>query len=82
MLRAKLSLLPGGTVTGTGEDARVEVLEAFGCFDGTTTLAIFTSMRHEPMASAVYLQKIGTMEEHVNRRDNGASDRSALPMKE
>ena len=81
-LRTKLNLLPGGTVPGTGDEDRVEVLEELACLGDKMTLAILISMRHEPIASAVYRQKIGMTDEDDRRRDRGASGTSALPMNE
>ncbi len=81
-VKKKLSLLPGGTVPGTGEDDRVEVLDALAWRGERMTFEILISMRHEPIASEVYLQKIGTMEVDDRRRDRGARDISELPMNE
>ena len=67
---------------GTGDEDRVEVAEAFACFGERTTLAILTSIRQVPMASAVYLQKMGTTDDDESRRDRDARGSKALPMKE
>ena len=81
----KLNLLPGGirgTVPGAGEDDRVEAADPFRNLGGKTTLRTFMSMRHDPMASAVYRQKIGTVDEEGSRRDRETREMSALPMNE
>ena len=66
---------------GRGEDDLVEVPEP-GCRLGGATLRIRRSIRHDPMASAVYRQNMGTIEVDDNRREIGARETSALPMKE
>ena len=81
-VRMKLSLLPGGTVPGEGEDARVELAEELACLGDNTTFAIFNSTLHEPIASAVYRQKIGTMDVEESRRARGANETKALPINE
>lgn len=78
-------MLPGGTgriAPGAGEEARVDAAEPFKYLAGMATLTILMSTRHDPIASAVYRQKIGTVDEEERRRESGARDRSALPMKE
>jgi hypothetical protein len=81
-VRKKLNLLPDGIEPGIGEDGRVEAADLLACFSDKTTLTILMSIRHEPIASAVYLQKIGTVEVDESRRESGASDINELPMKE
>ena len=82
MVRKKLILLPGGTEPGAGEPDRVEGEEPFRYLDGTTTFMILMSMRQDPMASAVYRQKIGTVLVDDSLRDSGASEMRAFPMNE
>lgn len=82
MVKKNINLLPDRIVPGTGEADRVEGAEPFRCFMDGTTLDIFMSIRHEPIASAVYRQNIGTVEFEDSRRPSGASDIKALPMKE
>lgn len=65
---------------GTGEEARVETAEP--CLLEGITLTILISTRHEPIASAVYLQNMGTVDVDDSLRESGASDIRALPMKE
>ena len=81
-MRKKLNLLPGGTVPGDGEDARDDGNDPLRYLEDRTTLTILMSTRHEPIASAVYRQKIGTVEVEDNRRDKVASEIKAFPMKE
>jgi hypothetical protein len=69
-------------VPGTGEADRVGGVEPFRYFADGTTLVILMSIRHEPIASAVYRQNIGTVEFEDSRRARGVSDIKALPMKE
>lgn len=75
-------MVPGGTVPGAGEDDRVDVAELLVRLEENTTFTIFISTRHEPIASAVYLQNMGTTEVDESRRDSGAIEIMALPMKE
>ena len=63
-----------------GEEARVEVVEPF--FDGLTTLTTRRSTRQEPIASAVYRQKMGSVTVEDRLLDRGARDTRAFPMKE
>jgi hypothetical protein len=81
-VRKKLSLQPVGTAPGTGEDERVEVVEFGVCLGVIVTLTILMSTRQDPIASAVYRQKIGTTEAEESRRDKGASEIRAFPTKE
>jgi hypothetical protein len=81
-VKKNINLLPDRMVPGTGEADRVEGVEPFRCFTDGTTLDILMSIRHEPMASAVYRQNIGTVEVEDKRRASGASENKALPMKE
>ena len=67
---------------GTGDDDRVEVVEVLACLGERTTFAILISTRQDPIASAVYLQKIGTVDEDDSRRERGANDKRAVPMNE
>ena len=67
---------------GTGEDARVDEDDPLRCLEDKTTLTILMSTRHDPIASAVYRQKIGTVEVEDSRRDKVASDINAFPMNE
>lgn len=54
IVRKKLSLLPGGTVPGTGEDERVDGDDCeLRYFGDNTTLTTLISTRHDPMASEV-----------------------------
>lgn len=82
MVRKKLSLLPDGIDPGIGEEDRVDAVDLLVCLSDSITLTILMSTRHEPMASAVYRQNIGTVEVEESRRDNGASDINELPMNE
>lgn len=76
------TLLPLGNALGIGEDERVDGPEPLRCLDDNATLTTFMSMRQDPIASAVYLQKIGAVHVEDIRRDNGAKDTSAFPIKE
>jgi len=79
MVKKKLSLLPEGIAPGMGEEGRVDGVDLLECLSDNITLTILMSTRHEPMASAVYRQNIGTVE---SRRDSGASDINEFPTKE
>lgn len=74
----------GDLVPGRGEPALVEGADPFcermgvDC-GGEATLR---STRHEPIASLVYRQKIGRMEEVDSFRERGERDTKAFPMKE
>lgn len=81
-VREKLTLLPGGIVPGTGEDERVEADEPLACLEDNTTFKILMSTRHDPIASAVYRQNIGTVEVDESRRERVARDIKAFPMNE
>jgi hypothetical protein len=81
-VKKKLSLLPDGIDPGIGEEERVDAADLLVCLSDNITLIILMSTRHEPMASAVYRQNIGTVEVDESRRDSGASDSNELPMKE
>lgn len=81
-VKKKLSLVPGGIVPEIGEEARVDADDALAYLEDSIALTSLISTRQEPIASAVYLQKIATVEEDDNRRDSGASEIRALPMKE
>lgn len=50
--------------------------------EGWVMLATLMSIRQEPIASAVYRQKMGAVQVDEKRRDNGASETIAFPMKE
>lgn len=65
-----------------GEDALVETLDPLRLLGGGVTLAILISTLQEPMASAVYRQKMGTVEVDESRLERGASDTRAFPIKE
>ena len=67
---------------GTGDVARVEVAEALAYLGDRTTFEILISMRHEPIASAVYLQNMGTTEEDDSLLDRDAKESNAFPMNE
>lgn len=67
---------------GTGEDDRVDVAEPFVYLGDSTTFTTLMSTRHEPIASAVYLQNIGTVEVDGSRRERGAREIRALPINE
>ena len=75
-------MLPGGTIDGAGDDDRVGGDEKFAYLEDRTTLTTLMSIRQEPIASAVYLQKIGAVDMEDIFRDRVASERSALPIKE
>lgn len=76
-------LLPVGKVPGMGDDGLVDAADPLALrFGGNTTLTTFRSTRQDPMASAVYRQKIGMVEVDDNRRDKGARETRALPIKE
>ena len=81
-VRVKESLLPLGIACGMGDDARVEAADPVDFRGGTSTFTTLISIRHEPIASAVYLQKIGAIHVDDILRESGARDTSALPMKE
>jgi hypothetical protein len=74
-------LFPFGVEDGKGEDDLVEAAEP-ACRFGGAMLRIRRSIRHDPIASAVYRQNIGTIEVNDNRRETGAKETKALPMKE
>lgn len=80
-IRAKESLLPTGNALGSCGEGLGDAAP-FVYLVGKTTLTTFTSIRHEPMASAVYLQKIGATQVDDMPRDSGANDMVALPIKE
>jgi hypothetical protein len=80
MVRKKVILLPDGMAHGAGDAGRVDT--GVPCFDACNTLEILMSTRHEPIASAVYRQNIGTTDVEDSLRDSGASDKRALPMNE
>ena len=82
-VRKKLSLLPEGikVTVGAGDEARVEVLEPPTRLPAWVTLTILMSTRHDPIASAVYRQNMGIVDDEDNLRDSGANDTSALPTK-
>lgn len=82
MVKKKLSFVPGGMVPGTGEEARVDADDALAYLDASIALTSLISMRHEPIASAVYLQKMGTVDDDDSRRERGAREIRALPIKE
>jgi hypothetical protein len=82
IVRKKLSLLPNGITPGAREEGRVEAVDSVVCPVDTATLMILISIRHEPMASAVYLQNIGTVDVDENLRERGANEINALPMNE
>lgn len=83
MVRKKVSLKdPAGLAPGRGDDDRVEGAEPLGELPAGRGMATFISIRHEPMASAVYRQKMGNVDVDETFRPSGASDTSALPMKE
>jgi len=82
MVKKKLSLLPEGIAPGMGEEGRVDGVDLLECLSDNITLTILMSTRHEPMASAVYRQNIGTVEVDESRRDSGASDINEFPTKE
>jgi hypothetical protein len=46
------------------------------------TFDSLSSMRHEPMASAVYLQNTGAVQVEDKRRQRGARETRAFPMNE
>lgn len=81
MVKKKLNLLPGGTVLGAGDDARVDGDELRYLGD-KTTLTTLMSTRQEPMASEVYRQNMGTVEFDDSRRESVASEIKAFPMNE
>jgi len=66
-----------------GDDGRVDAADPLALrLGGMMTLTTLRSTRHEPIASAVYLQKIGTVDVEGNLRESGAREIKALPMKE
>lgn len=79
-VRKKLILLPGVMADRAGDVGWVDA--GAPCFDACKTLEILISTRHDPIASAVYRQNIGTTDVDDIRRDRGASDKRALPMNE
>lgn len=81
-VKKKPNLVPGGTCPGTGEEERVEEDDPFKYLAERTTFTTLMSTRHEPMASAVYRQKIGTVDVDDNLRESGASEIRAFPIKE
>jgi hypothetical protein len=86
MARLKLSLLPGGSITGAGEDervpARVDGVDPFRYLGETTTFTTLISTRHEPIASAVYRQKMGTVLLELSLLESGARLTRAFPINE
>ena len=74
-------LLPFSPGDGRGEDDLVEAPEP-GCRLGGVTLRIRRSIRHDPIASAVYRQNMGTVEVDDNRRETGDKETRALPINE
>lgn len=81
-VRKNPSFVPGGIDPGAGEDDLVEEAEPLAYLEDNVMLTTFTSTRQEPMASAVYLQKIGTVDVLDNFLYKGARDMRAFPMKE
>ena len=82
MVNAKESLLPLGIAEGIGDEALIGGPEPLTSLDGVTTFTTFSSMRHDPIASAVYLQKIGAIQVDDIRRDRGAKETIAFPINE
>ena len=69
-------------VFGAGDEDRVDTLDPLVRRVGGVTLTILMSTRHEPIASAVYRQNIGTVEDDDIRRARGVKEIRALPMNE
>ena len=76
-----VSLLPVGIALGIGEEARVDGPDPLSLV-GRVVFMTFNSIRQEPIASAVYLQKIGAIQVDDILRDKGARETKAFPMKE
>jgi hypothetical protein len=84
-VRKKLSFVPECMILvllSTGDEALVEADDAIAYFAGGITLTSLISTRHDPIASAVYLQKMGTVDTDESFLESGASEISALPMNE
>jgi hypothetical protein len=81
-LTTKLTLLPGCKAVPIGEDALVEVVDPLDFLTGTVTFATLTSTRHDPIASEVYRQNMGTVEVAESLLESGANEINAFPIKE
>jgi hypothetical protein len=73
---------PEGSALGIGEDERLVEVEPPNDFNGWVTVATLISIRHDPIASAVYRQKIGAVLVDEKRRDKGARETIAFPINE
>ena len=83
-VNAKLSLLPEGSVCGSDTGARPGDAAPLVCeyFVGNTTFDTRISIRHDPIASDVYRQRIGAVQEEDSFRDKGPREMRALPINE
>jgi hypothetical protein len=76
------SLLPAEAALGIGDDDLVEETDPPPLRGGSSIFTILMSTRHDPIASEVYLQNIGTTDVEQSRLYIEESEIIALPMKE
>lgn len=67
---------------GTGEDDRLWTADPPGDLTGGSTFCTLMSTLHDPIASAVYRQKIGSVAVVDSFLERQASETRAFPMKE
>lgn len=81
MDKTKVTLLPETRASGSGDEGLAEVTDPVAWRVGGVTVVMRISMRQDPMASAVYREKIGTTKVDGSRRHSGARDMRAFPIK-